>query len=114
MNKEILIQVNVEETAVAVLEDGRLMEIYLERAAKERLVGNIYKGRVANVLPGMQAAFVDIGLEKNAFLFVDDTSGLEALEGEMPPRSRRRIGDIVREGQEILVQVIKEPQGSKG
>ncbi|KYH31818.1 Rne/Rng family ribonuclease [Neomoorella mulderi] len=114
MNKEILIQVDAEETAVAVLEDGRLMEIYLERAAKARLVGNIYKGRVANVLPGMQAAFVDIGLEKNAFLFVDDTTGLEALEGEIPPRSRRRISDVVREGQEILVQVVKEPQGSKG
>ncbi|CEP67041.1 Ribonuclease E/G [Moorella glycerini] len=114
MNKEILIQVDAEETAVAVLEDGRLMEIYLERAAKARLVGNIYKGRVANVLPGMQAAFVDIGLEKNAFLFVDDTTGLEVLEGEIPPRSRRRISDVVREGQEILVQVVKEPQGSKG
>ncbi|QGP92449.1 Ribonuclease G [Neomoorella glycerini] len=114
MNKEILIQVDAEETAVAVLENGRLMEIYLERATKARLVGNIYKGRVANVLPGMQAAFVDIGLEKNAFLFVDDTTGLEALEGEVPPRSRRRISDVVREGQEILVQVVKEPQGSKG
>ena len=114
MNKEILIQVDADETAVAVLEDSRLMEIYLERPARERLAGNIYKARVANVLPGMQAAFVDIGLEKNAFLFVDDTSGLEALEGETPPRSRRRISDVVREGQEILVQVIKEPQGSKG
>jgi ribonuclease G len=114
VNKEILIQVDADETAVAVLEDSRLMEIYLERPARERLAGNIYKARVANVLPGMQAAFVDIGLEKNAFLFVDDTSGLEALEGETPPRSRRRISDVVREGQEILVQVIKEPQGSKG
>ncbi|MDK2894314.1 MAG: ribonuclease [Moorella sp. (in: firmicutes)] len=114
MNKEILIQADAEETAVAVLEDGRLMEIYLERVTKAHLVGNIYKGRVANVLPGMQAAFVDIGLEKNAFLFVDDTTGLEALEGEMPGRSRRRISDVVQEGQEILVQVVKEPQGSKG
>ncbi|WP_406677910.1 Rne/Rng family ribonuclease [Moorella sp. ACPs] len=114
MNKEILIQVDAEETAVAVLEDGRLMEIYLERVTKAHLVGNIYKGRVANVLPGMQAAFVDIGLEKNAFLFIDDTAGLKAMGGEMPARSRRRISDVVREGQEILVQVVKEPQGSKG
>ncbi|OIQ08589.1 ribonuclease G [Moorella thermoacetica] len=114
MLKEILIQDDAEETAVALLEDGRLMEIYLERDSNQRLVGNIYKGRVANVLPGMQAAFVDIGLEKNAFLFVDDTSGIEALEGEIVSRSRRRISDVVREGQEILVQVAKEPQGTKG
>jgi len=112
--KEILIQVGADETSVAVLEDDHLMEIYLERAGSQRLVGNIYKGRVANVLPGMQAAFVDIGLEKNAFLYVDDTGGIETLDGEIVPRSRRRINDIVREGQEILVQVAKEPEGTKG
>ncbi|MEW8959348.1 MAG: Rne/Rng family ribonuclease, partial [Moorella sp. (in: firmicutes)] len=113
MNKEILIQEDAEETAVAVLEDGRLMEIYMERDARARLVGNIYKGRVANVLPGMQAAFVDIGLEKNAFLFIDDTYGLKAL-GEEGVGSRRRIGDVVKVGQEVLVQVVKEPRGTKG
>ncbi|NLW07751.1 MAG: Rne/Rng family ribonuclease, partial [Clostridia bacterium] len=114
MIKEILLQVDADETAVAVLEDERLMEIYLERTGSRRLVGNIYKGQVANVLPGMQAAFVDIGLEKNAFLYVDDTSGIEALEGNTIPRSRRGIIDVVREGQEIIVQVTKEPEGTKG
>ncbi|MDK2821017.1 MAG: ribonuclease [Clostridia bacterium] len=114
MNKEILIQVDAEETAVAVLEDNRLMEIYFERLNSQRIVGNIYKGRVANVLPGMQAAFVDIGLEKNAFLFIDDTTGIESVTGEQVNHARRRISEVVHEGQEIIVQVVKEPQGSKG
>ncbi len=72
MVREILVQVEDEETKVAVLEDGQLVEIYVERAPDERLVGNIYKGIVKNVLPGMQAAFVDIGQGKNAFLYVED------------------------------------------
>ena len=67
MNKEILIQSNEDQTQVAVLEDDQLVEIYIERAVSTRLVGSIYKGRVENVLPGMQAAFVNIGIDKNAF-----------------------------------------------
>lgn len=114
VKKDIIIQVDAHETAVAVLEDDRLMEIYLERASNRNLVGNIYKGRVANILPGMQAAFVDIGLEKNAFLYVDDTSGIMAFEEDTLPRSRRRINDILKEGQDIIVQVTKEPLGTKG
>jgi len=117
MFREILVQVKDEETKVAVLEDGQLVEIYVERNATQRLVGNIYKGLVKNVLPGMQAAFVDIGLEKNAFLYVDD-----ALNNILWPEEfqaareglRPNIRDIVKEGQEIVVQIAKEPIGTKG
>ena len=72
MNKEILIQSNEDQTQVAVLEDDQLVEIYIERAVSTRLVVSIYKGRVENVLPGMQAAFVNIGIDKNAFLYVEE------------------------------------------
>ena len=72
MHKEIVIDVNPYQTRVVLLEDGSPSEIYIERRGKERLVGNIYKGKVQNVLPGMQAAFVDIGLERNAFLYAGD------------------------------------------
>jgi Rne/Rng family ribonuclease len=72
MQKEIYIHVTKEETKAAVLEDRKLVEVYLDRSFQRRLAGNIYKGRVANVLPGMQAAFVNIGLERNAFLYVED------------------------------------------
>ncbi|MDN5347282.1 MAG: ribonuclease [Clostridia bacterium] len=113
VTKEILVQMDAGEIAVAVLENGRLVEIYLERSDSQRLVGNIYKGKVINVLPGMQAAFVDIGLEKNAFLYVGDVVAFEG-EGEKPPRNYLQINDILKEGQEILVQVAKEPLGSKG
>lgn len=118
MRREILVQVAEEETKVAVLEDDHLVEIYVERAPDQRLVGNIYKGLVKNVLPGMQAAFVDIGLERNAFLYVEDAlanvllydeAGMVIKEGIRP-----NIRDIVKEGQEIIVQIAKEPVGSKG
>ena len=72
MYKEILVDAGTEETTVAIIEDGKLMEIYFEHEFSDRIIGNIYKGVVKNVLPGMQAAFVDIGLEKNAFLYVDE------------------------------------------
>lgn len=109
MDKEILIQTDEEGTRVAVVEDGRLVEIYFERYQK--LVGNIFKGKVANVLPGMQAAFVDIGIEKNAFLYVGDVVPPEGTErgGKEPA-----IDQILKAGQEILVQVTKEPLESKG
>lgn len=70
--KEIIVDIAVEEKRVALLEDGELVEFYIERPGNERLVGNIYRGKVCSVLPGMQAAFVDIGYEKNAFLYVGD------------------------------------------
>ena len=114
MLKEILVNIREEETRVAVLEDKVAVEVYIERSLNQRLVGNLYKGKVENVLPGMQAAFVDIGLEKNAFLFVEDA---------LPPRtggeddtgsSHPNITDVLKEGQEVLVQIAKEPIGTKG
>ncbi|MFX4261613.1 Rne/Rng family ribonuclease [Pelotomaculum propionicicum] len=116
MLKEIVVNVGEEETRVAVLEDKLLVEIYIERSINQRLVGNIFKGRVENVLPGMQAAFVNIGLEKNAFLYVED-----ALPANSPDGSGNagytlgaNICDILKQGQEILVQIVKEPIGTKG
>lgn len=105
MNKEIIVTVNEDETKVAVLEDKKLMEIYIERSSNQRLVGNIYKGRVENVLPGMQAAFVNIGAAKNAFLYVEDVIAV---------RDNLKINNILKSGQQIIVQVIKEPTGDKG
>jgi ribonuclease G len=108
MLKEILIQVTKEETKVAVLEKRRLVEVYLERSFQMRLAGNIYKGRIENVLPGMQAAFVNIGLERNAFLYVEDVHTAPGKRENLP------IQNMLREGEEILVQVVKEPFGTKG
>ncbi len=124
MYKEIIVNVTDEETRVAVLEDQSLVELYIERSLSLRLVGNIYKGKVENVLPGMQAAFVNIGLEKNAFLYVEEalparTPGdwLEG-EGENPrlhmTHPKVNITDVVKEGQDLVVQITKEPIGTKG
>jgi ribonuclease G len=116
MFKEIVVNVGEEETRVAVLEDKLLMEIFIERSVNQRLAGNIFKGRVENVLPGMQAAFVNVGLEKNAFLYVED-----ALPANSPDGSGHdsytlgtNICDILKQGQEIMVQIVKEPIGTKG
>jgi len=118
MRKEILVTVDIDETRAAVLEDGEVVEIYIERPVHQRIVGNIYKGRVENVLPGMQAAFVDIGLERNSFLYVDDAQlGRAQVDGEAvsaPSGQRQTIKDLLRSGQEVLVQVVKEPIGTKG
>ncbi|MFN3651118.1 MAG: Rne/Rng family ribonuclease [Armatimonadota bacterium] len=114
--KEILVNVEDRETRIAVLENGRLMELHVER--EERVVGNIYKARVANVLPGMDAAFVDIGLERNAFLYVGDILFEDPkAKGDHPTRRTSRdvrISDLAKPGQEILVQVVKGPRGTKG
>ncbi|MDF2939337.1 MAG: Rne/Rng family ribonuclease, partial [Paenibacillaceae bacterium] len=93
------------------MEDGRLAEFFVEQPAEGERAGNIYKGKVVNVLPGMQAAFVDIGLRKNAFLYIDD---LLPVHLEKKPKVKPSITELVREGQEILVQVRKEPLGTKG
>lgn len=114
MLKEIVINAREEETRVAVLEDRVPMEIYIERSHNQRLVGNIFKGRVENVLPGMQAAFVDIGLEKNAFLYVEDAQPSRNPEAGNNPGVSVNIGDILKQGQEIIVQIVKEPIGTKG
>jgi ribonuclease G len=114
MQKKIVINCDSKQTRVALLENDKPVEIYLERPVHQRVVGNIYKGIVANVLPGMQAAFVDIGLERNAFLYVDDA----VLGSEEPvadgSRPRKKIEQLLRPGEEIMVQVVKEPFGSKG
>ncbi len=107
--REMLISHDPSETRVAVLEDGKLVEYYIERA-KRSVVGNVYLARVKDVLPGMQAAFVDIGLEKNAFLYVDEIVAPEGVE-DMP---RRDIQAILKPGQQIMVQVLKDPMGTKG
>ncbi len=112
MDKKIIVNCDNRATRVALLEKGKLVEIDIERPLQQRVVGNLYKGTVANVLPGMQAAFVDIGLEKNAFLYVDDI--FTDLDDESSPPVRNSIEKILKIGEELMVQVIKEPYGSKG
>ena len=108
MSSEILINITPNESRVALVENGVLQEVYIERAAKRGLVGNVYKGKVSRVLPGMQAAFIDIGLERAAFLHASDIQ----LEGEA--NRVELINSLVSEGQEICVQVVKDPLGTKG
>lgn len=105
--KEIVVASYHSETRVAVLEDGALQEILVSHEDRRSIVGDIYKGRVQNVLPGMEAAFVDIGHNRNALLYVGDIF----VEG---PRQRQDITKILKQGQEIVVQVTKDPMGSKG
>ncbi len=112
MDKKIIVNCDNRATRVALLENGKLVELDIERPLQHRVVGNLYKGVVANVLPGMQAAFVDIGLDKNAFLYVDDI--YSDLDEDSPPPTRGSIEKLLRVGEEIMVQVIKEPYGSKG
>ncbi len=115
MSEEILINVTPRETRVAVVENGVLQEIFIERARRRGLVGNIYKGRVCRVLPGMQAAFVDIGLERAAFLHASDIGRRDDAEAADAGGSvSKDISVLLREGQDICVQVIKDPLGTKG
>ena len=111
MGQEILINVTPQETRVAVLEQGIPQELHIERSSSLGIVGNIYRGKVCRVLPGMQSAFVEIGLQRAAFLHVADIMECH-VEGE--PQTERLIQDVLREGQSIIVQVIKEPIGTKG
>jgi ribonuclease G len=121
MKKTILVSAERGETRVAVLEakqkggKSNVAELYIERRGRRSIVGNIYKGKVDNVLPGMEAAFVDIGLERNGFLHVDE---ILTPDGEQAPRrgrgGGRRINELIKPGQEILVQVVKDPLKSKG
>lgn len=112
MDKKIIVNCDSRATRVALLEKGKLVELDIERPLQQRVVGNLYKGTVANVLPGMQAAFVDIGLEKNAFLYVDDI--FTDWDDESPPPARDSIEKLLRVGEDIMVQVVKEPYSSKG
>ena len=147
MTKEMIISSNNHETRVAILEDDLVAELFVERERQRGVVGNLYKGRVSKVLPGMQSAFVDLGLERDGFLYVSDVvasfddldesqdetdgeAGEASRAGEAKPERGRgrsgrgreedaakdepRIESLVKEGQEILVQVVKEPLGTKG
>ncbi|HET6174418.1 MAG TPA: Rne/Rng family ribonuclease [Gaiellales bacterium] len=109
--KRMLISADPQEVRVAIVEGGKLSEAYIERRGRRSIVGNIYKGRVDAVLPGMEAAFVDIGLPKNGFLYV-----AEIVLPELDDRERRskRIQELIQSGQDVLVQVTKDPMGSKG
>ena len=133
MNKEMIISANGHETMVAILEDDLVTEIFVERERQRGVVGNVYKGRVSKVLPGMQCAFIDIGLERDGFLYVSDVvdtieeferlEGDDEAEGGGPGKGgargrerapQQKIEDLIKEGQEIVVQVAKEPLGTKG
>lgn len=118
MINEIIVDVGASEIRVGILEDKELAEIHIERTNHQGLVGNIYRGKVSSVLPGMQAAFIDIGYEKNAFLYVGDAvPQKEYTDDELDvfrDYTGYNITDILKVGQEITVQVIKEPIGTKG
>jgi len=135
MNKEMIVSSNGHETRVAILEDDQLAEIFVERERNRGVVGNVYKGRVSKVLPGMQSSFIDIGLERDGFLYVSDVitnldegdvrakgdADAEPEKGDKP-RGRDReerqpeakIEELLKEGQDVVVQVAKEPLGTKG
>lgn len=104
---EIIIDSGLNQTRIALMENDELVELYIDRDYKRKVVGNIYRGKVANVLPGMQAAFIDIGLDKNAFLYVKDIVGQKNKKDVS-------IKDLIKNGQEIIVQVTKESIGTKG
>ena len=117
MVKEVLVDVGIGEIRLAALENGQPVEIYIEKKDHESLVGNIYRGKVERVLPGMQAAFVDIGLEKNAFLYVKDVIPVSYNdEGELlfSGEDFSDISEVLSCGEEISVQVIKDATGNKG
>jgi ribonuclease G len=114
MSKELLINVTPSETRVALIENGVLQEVHVEREAKRGLVGNIYLGKVIRVLPGMQAAFIDINLGKAAFLHASDINSKLILNEDDNKKQVADIRSLVHEGQYIVVQVVKDPLGSKG
>ena len=124
MSREIVINTTRHESRIAVLDEGQVVELWVERTRHRTIVGNIYKGRVTKVLPGMQSAFVDLGLDRDAFLYVSDVlDDFEEYESEtpdelhideVPHRSEASIADLLREGQEIVVQVSKDTIAGKG
>ena len=119
MTREIVVESAPEETRVAVLEGGRVAELHVERAGERSLIGNVYLARVDRVIPGMQSAFVDIGHERHAFLHASDVAPLQeresdAVEGEKLPVVEAPIESLLRQGQDVVVQVTREPIGTKG
>ncbi|MFT4249192.1 MAG: ribonuclease G [Pseudomonas sp.] len=123
MSEEILVNVTPRETRVAVIENGMLQELHIERGWRRGVVGNIYKGKVQRVMPGMQAAFVEVGLERAAFLHANDVvrpapapaSVVDTEETPLPPPPAAvPIVELLRDGQDVVVQVVKDPIGTKG
>ncbi len=124
MNKEIIINSTNEETRIVLREENKVVELFVEAPEHERMVGDIYKGKVSRVLPGMQAVFVDIGQEQNAFLhFSDVTSRYKDFfqngDSEKKPKNAKRRFDFsvekdLKKGNDILVQIVKEPISTKG
>ncbi len=114
MSEEILINVTPVETRVALVENGMLQEVYIERSLRKGIVGNVYLGKVVRVLPGMQAAFVDIGLERASFIHASDIASLDSEGMEERSNGNDNIREVVRDGQTLTVQIIKEPIGTKG
>src|SRR5712675_2067332 len=139
MQKEMIVSSNGHETMVAILEDDLVAEIFVERERHRGVVGNVYKGRVSKVLPGMQSSFIDLGLERDGFLYVADVidtlvefdklagddddeangngnggGGPKNRERDRQDRPQQKIEELLKEGQEIVVQVVKEPLGTKG
>ncbi len=116
MNKKLIVNSLPSETRIALLEENRVREIYIERHNSKGLIGNIYKAKVSRVLPGIQAAFVNIGTDRSAFLYRDDVVEPSATNRKDPRENPNKtpIQHILKDGQEILVQVVKEPLGSKG
>ena len=118
MSNEVLVNIAQNETRVALVEGGSLQEVFVQRGSRHGVVGNIYKGRVCRVLPGMQAAFVEIGLERTAFLHASDMLRPAGEAGELAdaahaaPREAPPIDRLLSEGQDVLVQVVKDPLGS--
>jgi ribonuclease G len=129
MQKEMIVSANGHETMVAILEDDQVAEVFVERERQRGVVGNVYKGRVSKVLPGMQSSFIDVGLERDGFLYVaevidtleefdklasdDDEDGGRGRDREKSSAAKK-IEELLKEGQEIIVQVVKEPLGTKG
>ncbi len=122
MNVQIFINTTFNETRIAIFEDGKFSEIYIERNYKPQLVGNIYKGKVGRIVPGMQAGFIDIGLEKSGFISVEDVYEESLMsyfldekeKNEQTKKIKQPIQQVLKENQEIIVQVIKEPVNGKG
>lgn len=112
--KQIIVDANDYEMRIALVEDDVLTEFFIEREERPRMVGSIYKGKVANVLPGMESAFVNIGLPKNSFLYVKDLREFEEKYLDGIENSKKPIEDILNVGDEVVVQVLKEPTGNKG
>ncbi|MCR8644137.1 Rne/Rng family ribonuclease [Paenibacillus sp. N1-5-1-14] len=109
--RQVIVHCKPELTQAVVIEDGKLVEYDVQHLLDKQRAGSIYLGCVVNVLPGMQAAFVDIGLEKNAFLYIDD---LLPVHLEKQPQQKPPIADLITVGQELMVQVVKDPEGTKG